>query len=797
MAAGTSLPETSRRPSDSDGFRAQVIQYDRYIESQLHRTRRQVKGVDLASSLMLLTVASLVYLMLVALIDHWVVAGGLGFAGRALAFGLLAAGVAAFLILRLGPLLLRRVNPVYAAYTIERNRPGIKNSLINFLLLRSRSEGLSERIYEAMEAQAVNALTTTQAEVAVDRTPVIRLLLAMVAILMCVAFYAVFSPKSLFTSFRRVISPWSDVAPPTRVSITEIEPGNGQGFHDQHVVVSALIGGLQTGEDATLRYSTRDGQVVAKPVLMTLAQNGYRHSTELPPDNLGLQQDLEYWIEAGDAISPHYQIKVDTAPTILLEEIEYQYPKYAELAPRKVTRHGDVQALDGTRITLRAKANQPIAQANLDFECDGRNDLEMHVDGVRAEVSFPLVWNDKTRRAEHENYQLRFRNQDGHENPKPIRYSIEVIPDLPPEVELVEPELDQTKELIVPADKPVRFAVEAADADFKLAAVKFHVRRRGSPVIEESLLAAPRAGEFHRDYVLDVKRLALKPGEQLEFWAAAGDNRQPNANHTETPHYQLRIASPDDRQQRPDDQNGQNPGENQEGEAGNSGKKQSRGDRKENDQEGDQGEGDQPSPQKQGGDGSQKGDKQDQQKQDQGDQSGDEKSSQGGKSDKGASGKKSQSKDSSKSESGDGDGDSGEGGQGQKKAAGEKGDGDGSKRIDPERDAGKAIEEINKHFNQKQKEKQEQNQDKQDGQQQDEQQQNGQPSGEKSGDKKDKGQAGAKGRENEDAQEGESGDEAQPGQKGGKSGKESSREGGASGGRDDATEKSGGPKDQQ
>ncbi|MGH7135456.1 MAG: hypothetical protein ACREHD_06925, partial [Pirellulales bacterium] len=532
-----------------------VVEYDRYIDAQLRRTRRQVKNVDIATSLMLLAVGSLAYLMAVALADHWIVTGGLSFAGRVAAFSLLAVGVLTYVVLRLVPLVMRRINPVYAAYTIERHRPGIKNSLINFLLLRKESDRLPDRIYEAMEAQAVDALAGTQTDVAVDRTPVIRLLLAMVAILICVAFYTVFSPKNPFTSFRRIISPWANVAPPTRVSIDDIQPGNGSGFHDQHVMVTALVGGLRTGEEVMLHHSTRDGQVVDKQTPLVLAENGYRHAAELPPDNLGLQQDLEYWITAGDAISPHYQIKVDTAPTIVLEEIEYQYPKYSELPARKVARHGDIQALDGTRVTLRAKANQPIRQANLDFECDGRNDLAMQVEGHRAQVSFQLALNEKTRRGEHESYQLRFRNEDGHENLKPIRYSIEVIPDLPPEVEFAEPELDPTKELVAPPQTPVRFSVEAADPDFKLAALKFHARRRGSVLVEESLLAAPRGGELHRDYVLDLKRLALKPGEQVEFWAAADDNRQPKANHTETSHYHLRVASPDEKGKAREDQN--------------------------------------------------------------------------------------------------------------------------------------------------------------------------------------------------------------------------------------------------
>lgn len=784
MAVGSPLPQSSSRSSDSNGLGAKVVEYDRYIETQLHRTRRQVKGVDLAGSLLLLVVASLAYLMAVALVDHWVASGGLGFAGRLAAFALLAAGVLAFAVLRLAPLMLRRVNPVYAAYTIERHQPGIKNSLINFLLLRSGSQRLPERIYEAMEAQAANALSATNTDVAVDRAPVIRWLLAMVAILVCMAFYAVFSPKNPFTSFRRVISPWANVAAPTRVAIEDVTPGDGSGFHDQHVVVSAVIKGLRATEEVTLRYSTRDGQVVDRPLPMALGETGYRHAVELPPDNLGLQQDLQYRIEAGDAISPSYKIRVDTAPTIVLEEIEYKYPDYSELPPRKVARHGDIQALDGTRVTLRAKANQPIGQAHLDFECDGRNDLQMRVEGTRAEVSFALAWNDKTRRAEHQSYQLRFRNEEGHENPKPIRYSIEVVPDLTPEVEFVEPDLDPTKDLLVPPRKAVRLVLEAADPDFKLSSLSFHARHTGSAPINVSLLAAARGGSLRREYLLDLKPLDLKPGEQVEFWASAEDNRRPKANHAETPHYRLRVAAPDEENQR-----GDNKDENQDKQPGEKGgdadKKQSRGERNEDQQDGNQGQAGEKK--KQGGQNSEG-----QQNEGQGEQQGGGEGSSGGKSQRGESGKKSPAGQGSRNDSGEGDADSAAGanGDGQKrsgqpKQGGEQGEGDKSdqsKRIDPERDAGKAIDEINKFFNQKQKEKQPPNEEQPN--------QDSQAADGKSGGKSQ--QQGGKPKDQErESQEDNADNPSQPSDSGGKSGKQSSKKGGGSTG---ATEQSGSEK---
>ncbi|HVC93301.1 MAG TPA: hypothetical protein VND64_06395, partial [Pirellulales bacterium] len=142
MAAGTSLPSPPLSESPREG---QVVAYDRYLESQLLRTRRHVKSVDLAGATMLLLAGSLVYLLLVALVDQWLVSGGLGFGGRLIALLIFGAGTLAFTALWVGPLVLRRINPVYAAFTIERSQPSLKNSLVNFLLLRSSPQGLPQR----------------------------------------------------------------------------------------------------------------------------------------------------------------------------------------------------------------------------------------------------------------------------------------------------------------------------------------------------------------------------------------------------------------------------------------------------------------------------------------------------------------------------------------------------------------------------------------------------------------------------------------------------------------------------
>src|SRR6187455_556370 len=107
-----------------------LVEYEAFIESQLRKTRSHVWSVELAGALMLLAAGTLGYFFAAGLVDHWVVPGGLGFWGRLTALFVFLVLVALFLARQVLPLLLLRINPLYAAYTIERSRPALKNGLL-------------------------------------------------------------------------------------------------------------------------------------------------------------------------------------------------------------------------------------------------------------------------------------------------------------------------------------------------------------------------------------------------------------------------------------------------------------------------------------------------------------------------------------------------------------------------------------------------------------------------------------------------------------------------------------------
>jgi hypothetical protein len=574
MATGTA-GSTSLPPPAATAQATRTADRERYIESQLRKTRRAVRGVELTSRVLLFVAASVAFFLLAAFVDHWIAPGGLGVYGRLAFLVVFLVGAGLFVARYLVPLLIYRINPVFAAHTIERAKPGLKNTLVNFLFLRSNRAAVPDVVLSAVEEQAAANLSHTPIEHVVDRTRLVHigyLLLAMVA---AFALYYLASPKSPLQTVGRVILPWADLQPPSRVTLEDIQPGTTTVFRGQRVTVSAQVLGLDEDEQATLYYTTSDRQSVDQPVRMYVQKDSDgRHTVSLPPETAnrpadsaagdGLQQDVEYRIEAGDATSRPYRLSVVHAPNIVVEKVDYAYPEYTRLQAESVTRTGDVKAVEGTHVTIHALANQPIKSAYVDFGGDGQKKQPMKVNGLRATTTFTLALNEQRTEPLFHSYFVRFRSDGGHENPDPIRYRIEVTPDPAPDLQLLRPE---KVEMAVPLNVPVQFELEASDPLYGLADVRIVANVRGKTAFRRnwSIARNDKSAErfVHRhseplDRITLDDRAKLKAGDVIEYWAEAVDNKLPNPNVIKTDVRKLTIVEPQKRQdqQQPQPNNG-------------------------------------------------------------------------------------------------------------------------------------------------------------------------------------------------------------------------------------------------
>src|SRR5436305_1878997 len=108
--------------------------YDRFVEKQLGRARRRIRGLDVAAGGLGLFILTLAYGLVMSVGDRWLEFSALA---RQLAFATYLVSAVAYVgLVIIWPMFLR-VNPYYAARQLEQTVPDAKNSVVNWLDLHA------------------------------------------------------------------------------------------------------------------------------------------------------------------------------------------------------------------------------------------------------------------------------------------------------------------------------------------------------------------------------------------------------------------------------------------------------------------------------------------------------------------------------------------------------------------------------------------------------------------------------------------------------------------------------------
>ncbi len=574
---------TAPQSTTADRHRAALESFDAHVDLQLKRTRGQVRIMDLATSLMQIVIRILVVVLAVALVDHWVIS--LPTWGRWVSLLLLGAVIVHGLFFRILPLLIWRINPLYAAQQIEQSMPSLKNGLINYVLLRGKPQHVHLSVLGALGQTTATQLNEDPDQQFVDHRRLLKNGYLLVLALSCFAAYLVLSPKSPLQTFHRMMAPWGNISRPSRVEILKVTPGTSDVFFSTTLEITAHVRGLADQDQVLFIYSRVDGQLVDQQLPMQRTDQPTIYSLAFPPGKEGIQQDVVYKITAGDAVSTEFQLTVIPTPTIVVQRVEYEYPRYTGLPPREFTDRADISAIEGTRVTIHGRANQAIRSAHLNlYSSDKGRPLQrgMDIDELDTRAALLLELNEDRRTQRFRGYELVFINDQGNPNDSPIRHRIEITRDLPPEIELLTP---QVPEVEVPLDGSLPVEVRAIDPDFGLARVLVKDDRMR---IKTPLLDDPQGvdGQFLKRFLLRPAELGLKPGETFTFHLVAEDNRRsgfdeaaPNISETrkvtilvtEAENPAAAPQEPGDMPEKPDegDPGAENPQQPNDGEKGN------------------------------------------------------------------------------------------------------------------------------------------------------------------------------------------------------------------------------------
>ncbi len=571
MASDVTYPRPLPPPPPVTAGRTaqQVDREELLILQQVEATRRRIANVELTWRVLVLVTGTVLFAILAAILDQWVFPKGLPPLFRWSLWAAFITAASVWTVVAIVPYLVRRIHPVFAAYVVEQAVPSLKHSLISFLTLRGakeqfQSDPIRKNVFRGLEAATASTIAKVPADAVVDRSQIIRTGYVLIALLTIFFLYVIFSPKDPFRSFARALLPWSRISPPTRVKIDDVRPGTTGIFEGERVVVAANVRGLKPGEEVKLVYSTSDKQAVNQAIPMVRErENDDRFSCELTQS---FRQETTYRILAGDAVTQEYRLSVVIPLRLRIRTVEYQFPRYTGLAPRVTENLGDIRAVEGTQIKMTVESDVPLSTA------------EMVIEKLQT-VSVPMVVKDREafarttlrlskpegRESEFASYFIRGQSADGRPSVDPVKYTIEIIPDRPPDGSWLEPNEEQ---VTLPVNGTLPLRIRAEDPDFGLRHITLEIEAAASTVAKEALLEKPNgerhSGEFQGEYLVSPKKLNLAVGDVAICRVTLIDNREPTPNHTVLPVRRIRIVPEDaaaasgDRQPAPQPQQSRN-----------------------------------------------------------------------------------------------------------------------------------------------------------------------------------------------------------------------------------------------
>ena len=510
--------------------RGRILEYAEFIEDQVARARSRIKSNDMFRAILWMITVSLGVIFLEVILDHTVELPSM--ARRLILFGGLGTA-AVYAFVRIARPMLLKVNTLYAAKSIESTDSTFKNSLINYLQIRDDAGKVAPSVLAQIEARAVADLSKVNVDDVVDQSQIVRLSYALAAIVVGICLYSWITPKSLLDSARRAFL--ADVQRPTNTRFLNITPGDKP---DAPKVMTGMpvefsVETLGAQPEAVTLFTSRDEGKTFAETPMTVG-NSFADPWKAKIDRV--PGKLFYYMAGGDGKTRTYELEV--LPVAIVEKVslDYDFPEYAQAPRREGVEEGNVEALQGTRITITAFTNQPARSGTLDF-------------GPRPPVPLIPVQGDQKKLTgtflvdTDGQYSVKFNTVDGQANPEPVLYDIRVVKDVAPTARFIRPESPTLR----PANARVPLVIEASD-DFGLKEVKLHVHKNGEILQKAVDLIEPNAKEvpkqIQKTVALDLEPLSLKVGDKIEYWLTLRDNCDLQPNKFETPKQTIEIQEP-------------------------------------------------------------------------------------------------------------------------------------------------------------------------------------------------------------------------------------------------------------
>ncbi|MBI3263739.1 MAG: hypothetical protein HYZ58_11400 [Acidobacteria bacterium] len=236
---------------------------------------------------------------------------------------------------------------------------------------------------------------------------------------------------------------------------------------------------------------------------------------------IDLAASIEYFVESNGVSSPVFTLKVADLPYVKRLDLEYVFPKYTGLEPRKAEDAGDIAAPRGTEMRVRILPTMTAQGGSWKINDSTVAPLTPNPDGTLT-GSFTV---DRPGF-----YRVELDAPTGEHVAASPHYTIDILNDQAPRVAIVKPGRDST---VTPLQEV--FLQARADDDFGVRSLELVMSVNGGPQKAVRLFGSEARGgeargggaprqEITAGHTLYLEELRVKPGDAISYFARATDN---------------------------------------------------------------------------------------------------------------------------------------------------------------------------------------------------------------------------------------------------------------------------------
>jgi collagen type III alpha len=533
--------------------------FESFVEAELGRARRRIQAQDIGMAALGLLAGTLAYALGMVVLDRWL---NLSDTTRQIGlFTFLAAAIAYAAVVLTRPLR-REVNPYFAARRVERAVPGSKNSVVSWLDLHD--EPLPASIRAAVSQKAATDLKRADVDEVVrdGRLAWVGGVAGGLFVAALILFF-LFRPNQFLSLLGRAFTPFGSGAIAKQTTLNLLNPASGDvtipvnSLIDFQVEVLGRVPDPTAADAVRLRFRYNPADPVWEEIRLDPSPREPREfSVRMPAGRV--QNGFVYQIVGGDAATPEHRVAVRSSALIEGFEIVYHFRSYLRFRDQTVV-NPNIAALRGTQVTLTARTNRNVNGGILTFLPirDGQKTpapiTAEVVPGQPTALRFRFVLEEDAK------YTISFASVEGEKNEDPIPYTIKVLSDHAPQVEVTQPAPDA-----LPVNGTLSLEGKASD-DFGITIMRLCLQLadgeqptalapkpyRPGKVFKFADDTYPRALDY-KDFLpldqlktADGKPIALKPGLVIEYWLEAEDNCDyPKPNIGKSSVYRVKLGDP-------------------------------------------------------------------------------------------------------------------------------------------------------------------------------------------------------------------------------------------------------------